>query len=246
MQANESTSQATIGHSPPVEVRENLVRRYIRGSGIEIGALHQPLPIPKNLALVKYVDRFDVDNLRIHYPELMAYPLVDVNIVDDGEKLTTFRPESVDFIVANHFLEHTQDPIGTLKRHIGVLKPGGILYMAVPDKRYTFDHLRPNTTLEHLLRDHEQGPKASYFEHVQEYVKLVDGLTGSEYDRKVTEICNTDYSIHFHVWDADSLRRFMTDLVINHFRCQLSWKNLSKIPQGTSASVFCAKLIRRV
>ena len=50
-----------------------------------------------------YVDRMDENDLRRHYPELNDLPLVKVNIVDDGEKLTAFEPNSQDFIIANHF-----------------------------------------------------------------------------------------------------------------------------------------------
>ena len=78
----------------------------------------------------------DENDLRRHYPELNDLPLVNVNIVDDGEKLTAFEPNSQDFIIANHFLEHTQDPIGTVRRHLEVLRPDGVLYMAVPDRRF--------------------------------------------------------------------------------------------------------------
>lgn len=231
MQTTETESHVTPGRNTPREAREKLVSQYIRGQGIEIGALHQPLPVPQNLARVKYVDRFDVENLRIHYPELIGYPLVNIDIVDDGEKLSTFKPESQDFIIANHFLEHTQDPIGTIQRHIEVLKPDGILYMAVPDKRYTFDHLRSNTSMEHFLQDHAKGAQGSYMEHVCEYVKLVDGLSGKEFDRKVEEICRTNYSIHFHVWDAESLRVFMSELVIKYFKTPIELMEFVENPE---------------
>ena len=87
-------------------------------------------------------------------------PLVEPDIIDDGEKLTTLAPQSQDFVIASHFLEHCQDPIGTLKAIFRVIKPGGMLYLALPDKRYTFDRERPVTPLDHLWTDHRTGPGA--------------------------------------------------------------------------------------
>ena len=63
-----------------------LARRYIKGRGIEIGALHNPLKVT-SAATVTYVDRSDTDELRKHYPDKSDWPIVDVDIVDDGETL---------------------------------------------------------------------------------------------------------------------------------------------------------------
>ena len=38
-----------------------------------------------------------------------------VDVVDDAQTLATFPDESVDFVIANHVLEHLEDPIGALE-----------------------------------------------------------------------------------------------------------------------------------
>lgn len=194
--------------------RKALATRFIRGNGIEIGALHNPLWTPPG-ARVTYVDRLTEDGLRSHYPELNDLPLVKVDVVDDGEKLTTFEPNSQDFIIANHFLEHTQDPIGTVRRHLEVLRPGGILYMAVPDKRFTFDKARPETDFAHVLRDHREGPEWSYDAHLREFASLVMGHSGDDLEAAVNGLNATNYSIHFHVWSETSFRDFLDRLVVD-------------------------------
>ena len=68
---------------------------------------------------VRYVDRMWTDELRREYPELANWDLTQVDVVDDGEKLATIADESQDFIVANHFLEHTEDPVGTIEHPPG-------------------------------------------------------------------------------------------------------------------------------
>ncbi|MFA5871108.1 MAG: hypothetical protein WC858_00125 [Parcubacteria group bacterium] len=78
---------------------------YIKGKGIEIGALHNPLIVPES-AKVKYVDRMTVFDLREHYSELSSLDLVIVDIICDGEKLEKIENDSQDFVIANHFFEH--------------------------------------------------------------------------------------------------------------------------------------------
>lgn len=165
------------------------------------------MPVP-NRAHVRYVDRFDEHGLRDHYPELKDLPLVRVDVIDDGERLASFRANSLDFIIANHFIEHTEDPIGTIRRHIEVLRRGGVLYMAVPDKRFTFDQPRALTTVDHLVRDHRDGPHVSRDSHYLEVASL------SESSESIQSVADTlkakNYSIHFHVWTKDTFRDFIT------------------------------------
>ncbi|MBM3549881.1 MAG: class I SAM-dependent methyltransferase [Alphaproteobacteria bacterium] len=187
--------------------RDALAALYLKGDGIEVGALHNPLPPPEG-ARVRYVDRMTVADLRRQYPELETTPLVEPDIVDDGEKLTSFADASLDFVIANHFLEHCEDPIATLKSFARVLKPGGILYLAVPDKRFTWDIDRPTTTIEHLVADHEQGPAVSRTEHFREFAGAMHKLAGVPMYEKTLHLLTDpayleriNYSIHFHVWD---------------------------------------------
>jgi predicted SAM-dependent methyltransferase len=180
--------------------RKAIANRYLRGDGIEIGALHNPLPVPSS-ARVRYVDRMAVPALERQYPELRRQKLVNVDIIDDGERLTRVPGASQDFVIANHFLEHCQDPIGALESMFRVLRPGGILYLAVPDRRFTFDAGRPVTSLEHVLEDHRAGPDGSRQEHFEEWARLVDHVDDDEIEHRVARLLEADYSIHFHVWE---------------------------------------------
>jgi hypothetical protein len=120
-----------------------IASRFLRGSGLEIGALHMPMAVPSSCQ-VTYVDRYDVDGLRRHYPELGDKAFVPVDVIDDGEKLRTIAAESQHFIIASHFLEHCQDPIGTIQRYLELIKPSGIIFLAIPDKRFLhYDAKRP-------------------------------------------------------------------------------------------------------
>jgi SAM-dependent methyltransferase len=179
--------------------RKRLAEKYLGGCGLEIGALHLPLAVPKH-ATVRYVDRASVAQLRAHYPELGIFRLTPVDIIDNGETLDTIAPASQDFIIANHFIEHCEDPIKTIKTHLSRLKPGGTLYMAVPDKTKTFDKHRHGTSLDHVLKDFQDGPERSRYEHYQEWARLVEKVPEIRLSSRARELMEKRQSIHYHVW----------------------------------------------
>jgi ubiquinone/menaquinone biosynthesis C-methylase UbiE len=185
---------------------------YLRGEGIEIGALHMPLRVPE-AAHVRYVDRMSVADLRTHYPELGDQELVNVDIIADGERLESIDDATQDFVIANHFVEHCQDPIGALLNMFRVLKPGGALYLAIPDKRCSFDVDRPVTTLDHLMRDHQEGPAWSRRQHFDEWTRLVNKVTAAdEAERQTVANMEMDYSIHYHVWTQAEMLELLVAL----------------------------------
>ena len=198
--------------SAPVS-REQIANVYLSGEGIEIGALHNPLALPK-CAKAKYVDRMQKEKLYEHYPELRTLPLVNVDIVDDGEFLNTVTENTQDFVIANHFLEHSEDPIITLTNLLRVTRAGGVVYLAVPNMAKTFDCNRDQTTLSHVIDDHKLGVETSRRRHYEEWVSFVEPHFGRAYDEvafinRVEELMEQKYSIHFHCWDANGFKEFL-------------------------------------
>jgi len=185
------------------QVRRDIAFQYLKGEGIEVGALHAPLQVPDSVK-VHYVDRMSVSDLRKQYPELATVHLVEADIVDNGETLSSIADNSWDFAIANHMIEHCQNPIGALENFLRVIKPGGLVYMGVPDKRYTFDIDRPLTSLDHLIRDYKEGPEWSKLGHYDEYVRLVDKTPEEQVAARMKLLLDIDYSIHFHVWTSET------------------------------------------
>ncbi len=207
--------------------RQSVAHIYLKGEGIEIGALHSPLKVPPG-ARVKYVDRMPLSDLRKQYPELNERELVNVDIISDGEYLENIRESSLDFVIANHFIEHCQNPFGAIQSMLRVLKKGGIVYLSIPDKRYTFDRQRPVTTLAHLLRDFREGPDWSRQGHLEEWTKIVGKLQGAEAENYLRWLNDTKYSIHYHVWTQGEILEFIAALkgVLNvSFEVELLMKN---------------------
>ncbi|MQA30640.1 MAG: methyltransferase domain-containing protein [Luteitalea sp.] len=184
-------------------------QNYLTGSGIEIGALHNPMAVNADRATVRYVDRMSLDDQRRHYPELAGYPLVRPDILAEADALPMLADASHDFVIANHVLEHMPDPIGALKEWHRILGAGGILFLAIPDKRLTFDQDRPRTALAHLIADHADGGVGSRVAHCEEYSRLVHKKSGDEVERDVADLLARNYSIHFHVWIPDDIAELL-------------------------------------
>jgi SAM-dependent methyltransferase len=195
-----------------LRVREQIARRHLRGRGIEIGALSHPLRMPRG-ASVDYVDRWSGEELRAQYPDLADEKIVEPDILDDATRLAAIADDSQDFVVANHFLEHCEDTVGALKTFLRVTRPGGVVFVAVPDKRRTFDSARPTTPLEHVLRDHELGPEASRVQHYEEFARLVEGVPDDALPAHVADALENDqYHMHFHVWTHETFLELLDAL----------------------------------
>jgi SAM-dependent methyltransferase len=188
--------------------RTGLANKFLRGHGIEIGALQRKLTPPAGCT-VRYVDRMSVTDLRAHYPELNDIPIQPPDIIDDGERLALFADHSLDFVIANHFLEHCEDPLRTMHNLLRVLRPQGILYLAIPDKRTTFDKMRPCTGWSVLKGAFSSGTRPDRDHLYLEWAQLVMQQSGQEAAQMAQKLADQRYSIHFNVWDLEALLDFL-------------------------------------
>lgn len=209
--------------------RKAIARAYLRGHGIEIGAMHNPLKVPRHVH-VRYVDRVSAAELGQEHPDLRS-KLVKVDIVADGETLDTIPDSSQDFVIANHLLEHCQNPIGALRNMLRVLRKDGVLFLAIPDKRYTFDADRPVTPIEHVLRDDREGSAWSRSQHYDEWTRLVKKVQGdAQIERQTRELMERQASIHFHVWTQVEMLELIHTVRRSHaFEVELIFKRDNEV-----------------
>jgi SAM-dependent methyltransferase len=123
--------------------------------GIEIGPLDRPV-ITKQDGRIIYIDHTDTASLKGKYendPNVNVEAIANVDAIWGAQTLQeAIGPDvKVDYVVASHVIEHVPDLITWLEELCAVLKPGGEVRLAVPDRRFTFDHLRRETTLADIL-----------------------------------------------------------------------------------------------
>ena len=191
--------------------RLGISANYIKGEGLEIGALNYPLTVPAG-AKVRYVDRISAEEHTHIFKDMKLSDMVHVDIIDNGEVLGTVSDASQDFVIANHFIEHCQNPVMTIENLLRVLRRGGVLFMAMPDKRYTFDIKRHETAMAHFLQDYREGPAWSEEMHYQDFVRNTEWSDNCKTDEDIAKVIqhlkDINFSIHFHVWSNATMIDF--------------------------------------
>jgi len=130
---------------------------------------------------------------------------VNPDVLDDVFKLNKFKKESVDLIYACHVLEHAdyKESESALRRWFEVLKPNGVLRLAVPDMEAHFAHYyyHKNLRLLHSTFWGSQRHPYDYHKNGWDFKKLKEDLTNVgfkdiiKYDwRKVEHFYVDDYS----------------------------------------------------
>ena len=95
--------------SQPFRQQRGDFQKYLRGSGIDIGAGPDPLLIPDG--------------------RVRAWDLAD----GDAQLMAGVADATYDFVYSSHCLEHMRDVEESLRNWVRILKPGGFLYVVVPD-----------------------------------------------------------------------------------------------------------------
>ncbi len=189
----------------------------LNGRGLEIGAFHEPADLPEGCS-VEYFDALDAEEAAKRFPEIDASKLVNVDIVGDIDQRDlrkSIRSNSLDFVIANHVIEHVASPIAMIEDIVSLLKEGGHLVLSAPDKRYTFDRDRPLTTFEHLEAEYAEGVDHVDDDHYIDFLKHVAKHVFKDPARDIEGDLAFARSRreHAHVWDSVSFKDFLN-------RCQ--------------------------
>ncbi|HET7065929.1 MAG TPA: methyltransferase domain-containing protein, partial [Rudaea sp.] len=139
--------------------RQQQITKYVTKAmrGIEVAPWHSPIVPRREGFNCVTLDVFDTATLRRRakddpqVDDALIERIEDVEIVGsavDIELLVEARGElgTFDYIISSHNFEHLPNPVKFLQGCSRVLKPEGILSMALPDKRGCFDYFKPHST----------------------------------------------------------------------------------------------------
>lgn len=185
-------------------------------SGVEIGAFARPTVLPSE-ARISFADYYSTEQLREQARKLQIDPedVVEVAYILKDANLEDVLAGPVDFIIANHVVEHLIDPLRWMRNLERVLNPGGILFITLPDKKYSFDKFRPDTSLAHFLSDMLNGGESSLQEHCIEaglfYDKNYIGQTQNaglrlSMDAIIAFSKRWHPGMHVHVFQAETFK----------------------------------------
>jgi SAM-dependent methyltransferase len=154
---------------------------------IELGAGYNPVAPKAGGWRTHVVDHATREELRAKYADASVDIAVieDVDTVWHGGPLDQAVPApllgQVDLIIASHVLEHIPDLIAFFTSASRLVRPGGRLSVALPDRRYCFDCYKPWTTTGDLLEAHGVGLQRhtlkTAFNHMA-YSALAEGQLG--------------------------------------------------------------------
>lgn len=150
------------------------------GKGLELGPLTSPI-ISKEEADIYYLDHMSVEDMKVKYKhepvELDKIVPIDYVLHEKGLRHTVGR-QRFDYVLASHVIEHIPNVVGWLEDISHILKPGGMLSLVIPDKRYTFDITRRITTPSEIIGAHVDGlqkfSSAMVYDFASHCVEAVD------------------------------------------------------------------------
>jgi len=163
--------------------RIGFLRRHVdlaAAVALEIGGLDKPVLDPHSTN-VRFLDHLDTPSLKRKY---QADPAVDkdrivavdyvwnaggiADAVTDGERF--------DLIAASHAFEHFANPVQWFLDVRTLLSPDGMVFLALPDKRFTFDLMRRNTSLSDwvgwYLRQLDKPSAEQIFDHFANFCSV--------------------------------------------------------------------------
>jgi predicted SAM-dependent methyltransferase len=155
--------------------RKEKVLRHIdrNGFGVEIGPSHSPIAPKREGFKVHVIDHTTREQLRHKYKTepVVLENIEEVDFVWSGQSYAelTGKPNFYDWVIASHVVEHSPDLIAVLADCDSLLKDGGVLSLAIPDKRLCFDHFRPITGLARIIDSHHAGNAIHSVGSVAEY-----------------------------------------------------------------------------
>ena len=205
-------------------------------SGIEIGGPSEVfrrsryLPIYRNIGHLDNCD-FSASTTWARHAEAFVFDprkSPGRNIFADGSDLREVPDHRYDFVLSSHNLEHFANPVKALREWQRIAVKLGLLILALPDYRYTFDHRRQPTDVSHMLADFEQETPETDLSHLSEILEKhdlnLDPAAGSPEQFRQRSLSNYENRcLHHHVFDEQNISGLLTALGMEILALETAW-----------------------
>ncbi len=192
------------------------------GQGVEIGPCANPIAPKKAGFKVHVIDHASREQLIAKYNGhgVNVNNIEEVDFVWQGESYAelTGKNKYYDWIIASHVIEHTPDIIKFINDCDAILKDDGVLSLAIPDKRYCFDHYRaisgiskaidtylsqatfhsPGTVVDHLLNVVSKSGKIAWDSQTNGESKLIHSLADAR--QAMNNLLQKNVYVDVHGW----------------------------------------------
>lgn len=192
------------------------------GRGLQPGQPSRSL-VAKTEGDILYADFLSTEELRAQHassPFVDVARIVAVDIVLGREPLdAALAPHApFDDVIASHVFEHLPNPVRWLQQLAGSMNAGGLVSLAIPDQRYTFDYLRQPTRMSELI--------ASYLDDVTFPIRV------QALDNNLNDVKNSAADAWQGKVDPETLEHYFTpEVAISYFE--------QTIKIGRFADVHC-------
>lgn len=126
--------------------------------------------------------------------------------IEGGTELP-WQDNSFDVVASRHALEHIANPVSAILEWKRILKPGGLVYVSVPDRRKTPEYVRKLTTLSHFIDDFQNDVPEFDLTHKEEIERTGVGII--EHDRYENP------HIHYHTFEPKNLKALLGHCGLN-------------------------------
>lgn len=137
---------------------------------LEIGPFTKPM---LRGAKVRYFDVMDRAGLleRAAYHSHPTSNCPEIDFVSPTGDLAVVD-QQFDIALSSHCIEHQPDLVAHLNQIERILRPGGRYFLLIPDKRYCFDALLPESKIDAVIQAHKEQRSVHTWSSVREHRAL--------------------------------------------------------------------------
>ena len=135
--------------------------------------------------------------------------------IGEATDLSQFDDNTFEFIVSSNCLEHVANPLKAIEewKRVG----SGTIILILPRKEVTFDHKRPVTKFEHILKDYQDNVDEHDLTHLEEILELhdlsLDKPAGTFEQFRNRSLKNSENRcLHHHIFDPKLVEKIASHI----------------------------------